>query len=443
MYNSNGGNIIQGSLNSFGKRLSPPINLYGFEGRSLSSVIGGVRRFGLACLYNPFVLSYSNTETCYKRYLERELVKRQIDYIENLKKESKDYQTAVNSLNKCKLSAQGLHKEELKLEKLLELVYGGCDLKFVPSELLKNTFKTDNFKDICKEGEAALKDLYKKFPVVKESHIEDCLNEALMKVIREKKTITVETIENIKNIEEKELKWLLTPASRQANMENIVKENFLFELVCEGWLFVSEVLWGEFGICLFHNDLNQVLAFWRLSATIAGICLTMPIFRGLLNSLWEISAASGTTCALKTWGALFEKVVTDVQDSWKIAANNVKDFHPFVSAILDTAIIMVPWAALCYYGMGDAHYMYACMDVMFLIKSRILIESFPDVKEIGEYFAIGLLRGYFKHCLMPKNDSFVRMVAHDNVFTVISVVLGKVMHILYPFGNAAKPEGLK
>lgn len=441
MHNKSG-NVTQ---KSFGKELIPT-SLYEFDDRSVASVVKGARRFISACLHDPFVWSYSvDIQTDYKGYLQRELLRRQVDYVENLKKKKDDYQAATNFLDK--LPGEGLRRKELnKLKKLLKLAYDNCDLQSVPSELLREVLKTadlNNSKRICEAGSTALEYLCEECSQVEEAYIRDCFNKGLADIIREKKKITEEDIEAIKKEKKEELDSLLTHKSRQAFMENILKENFLFEFVFEGWLFVWEILWGEFGICLFHSDPNQVTAFWRLTPTIAFVFLTTSIWRGLLNALWEISVAKGTERALKTWFALYEKVRTNVKDSWNSAANNLNDVHPFASAILDTSIIVFPWAVLCYYDMGYAHYMYACMDIMFLIRSKVLAGTLPDIKEIGEYLAIGWLRGYFKHCLMPKDPCLTRVIAHENMLTVISVVLGKLMHILYPFGNIAKPEGLK
>src|SRR5262245_56496075 len=67
-----------------------PTNLYGFNGMDVASAVRGVCRFGLACLHDPFAWSYSDTETSYKNYLQQELFKRQIEYVEILKKKSDD-----------------------------------------------------------------------------------------------------------------------------------------------------------------------------------------------------------------------------------------------------------------------------------------------------------------------------------------------------------------
>lgn len=427
-----------------------PTSLYGPDGRRIVNVVKKVRGFVLACLHDPFVWSYSNVETGYKKYLQKELFKRQVEYVRGLKTKYSDYKTAVTSLN-----GNGLSPAELnKLKTLLELTYGGFDLKSIPDELwrevrgLRNSINariTTGLKKFCEEYRGCLEDLYRSHALTfKKEYIEDCLSEALAKKIREEKTIEAGTIAVFKKDVEEKLSKLLTSEGRVAGVNAKIWAVIQSEIIFDSLLFASEALWGQFGCCGFHDDPVQIMAFWRLAASIAAVILTMPIMTGFFSSLWELSAIRGGKCAPKTWSETFKKVETDVQSSWDRAKNNIGEFHPFIKAIVDTALVMIPWAVLCYFDMRQVYYRYASMDIFLHIKRKLLSENnFPDIKEMGEYLAIGWLRGYLKFWLMPKDQPLIRMIAYDDLLTMLSVLSGKVMHILYPFGNAAKPEGVR
>jgi len=422
-------------------------NIYGFDDRSVGSAVKGTFRFVLACLHDPFVWSYSKVETGYEGYLKKELFKRQIEYVEGLGKKYSDYKTAVASLDDS-----GLPPAELdKLKKLLELAYGGFDLKSIPDELWREARRRTDFKDaklknlkeICEGYEKCLKDLCSNH-AFKKTYVEERFSEAFVKNIQEGKVINAQTIAVLKKDVERELFKLLTPEGRVADVNLKMLAVVQSEIIFNFLLFVSEAWWGKFGCCGLHNDPKQVMAFGRLSTTIAAIILTMPITTGFLSSLWELCAIKGRVCTPKTWLETFKKVGVDVQNSWGRAKDNIREFHPFVKAIVDTILVMVPWAILCYYDIAQAYYRYAIMDIILYVKRKLLSENaFPDIKEIGEYLLIGWLRGYLKFWLMPKDQPLIKMIAYDNLLTMLSVLSGKVMHILYPFGSAAKPEGLK
>lgn len=240
----------------------------------------------------------------------------------------------------------------------------------------------------------------------------------------------------LKKIEFSSNKGILTPAQRMQKMTEIMIAAAKGEIIFDGLLALIEALGGEFGICL-HGGPEQIASFLRLGVAIGVIIWTMPITMSLLESVWTARASEG-----KTWGQVFKDALNNVGKAWTEATNNINAFHPFADAIIETVIIMIPWAIMCYYDCGYNYWMYAYMDTILMIKSKLLDDGWSSkvefIKDVLEYSVIGYIRGLEKFWLMPKDPSALKMIIWDNLLTAVSSLTGRALHIFSPTFNPAK-----